>query len=680
MQVSLLWLKEYLDLKHTPEEIADAMTLAGLETEGMREVEGDVIFEIGLTPNLGHCMSVIGIARELAAILQIPLKRKELFLQELGGSIPIQVQIEDKEDCLQYSSRLVQSVKVGPSPEWLVKKLESVGHRTINNVVDIGNLVMLECGQPLHMFDNDLLTANQIVVRKAKNDGKMVTIDEVEREIPDGVLLICDKDRPVAFAGVMGGLETSITEKTKDVLIEAAEFAPSSVRKTSKLLNLRSDSSGRFERGIDPLGVRIGLDMAAAYLSDLAEGVTCKGVAEEVVKKYKPHIIDLDPEQANRILGINLSVHEICELLGRLEIEILSDSKDKIIAAVPSYRGDLRSEIDLIEEIGRMYGFNNIPRRLPRHVSSTITHSPLFVFEEKTRDHLTGEGLQEFLTCDLISPKLADISLENSMDADSQIHVLHPASVDQSVLRSSLLPGLLQVVKFNLDRQNENIAAFEVGRIHFKSEGQYFGEPAAGIILTGKQHPYHFEAKPNDVDFFTLKGQVENFLSSFRVEDYFFESSHLHNFHPGRQAYIKVGEIILGALGEIHPSHLRQLEIGQRVYFTEINLHDLMDLVPSEFKAKTFSLFPGSIRDLTITIPEKIPLGEVLEEIQTVDSSLLEQVFLLDLYKSEKIGKDRKNITLRFKYRDPNKTIAYEEVEKEHTRLTELIAEKFAIV
>lgn len=680
MQVSLNWLKEYLDLKASPEEIADAMTLAGLEAEGISEVDGDNIFEIGLTPNLGHCMSVIGIARELSAILQIPLKRKEVILQELGPAIDVKVSIEEREQCLQYYCRLVQKVKVEPSPDWLVKKLEHVGLRSVNNVVDVGNLVMLECGQPLHMFDYDSLKEGRIAIRAAKNDGKMQTLDDAERDIPDGVLLICDGKKPIAFAGIMGGIETAVSEKTKNVLIEAAEFSPSSVRKTSKLLNLRTDSSGRFERGIDPLGVRMALDMAAAYLVDIADGVPSKGVAKEITKKYQPHILALDPQRANRLLGVNLSVHEMCELLGRLEIEILSDTADQIQAGIPSYRNDLRSEIDLIEEIGRMFGFNNIPRTMPRHISSTITHASFFVFEELARNHLIGEGLQEFLTCDLISLKLAKLSVENAMTAESQIHVLHPASVDQSILRTSLLPGLLEVVKFNLDRQNDNIAGFEVGHIHFKSEGKYFGEPVAGIVLTGKELPYHFESKPKDVDFFVLKGHVENFLSSLHVEDFFFEPSHLHNFHPGRQAYVKVGQVIIGALGEVHPAHLRQLPIGQRVYFAELNLHDLMDLAPENLRTKQFSLFPGSQRDLTITILEKIPIGAVLEEIRKANSDILENVFLLDLYKSEKIGKDRKNVTLRFKYRDPSKTIAYEEVEKEHAKLIELIAEKFAIV
>ncbi len=680
MKVSLNWLKEYLDLDQSPEEIANALTLAGLETEGLEVVDGDVIFEIGLTPNLGHCMSVVGIARELSAILQVPLKRKKVVLKEDHEKAAVQVKIEDREQCVRYACRELLNVSVGPSPDWLVKKLESVGLRSVNNVVDIGNLVMLECGQPLHMFDRDQLQGGKIVVRAGCGDGKMLTLDEVDREIPDGALLICDAKRTLAFAGVMGEASSAVSEKTKNVLIEAAVFTPKAVRKTSKLLNLRTDSSLRFERGIDPLAVCSALDMAAALLHEVAGGSVCKGITEVIASEYAPHIIEMNPDRANRLLGVDLSIHEMCELLGRLEIEILKDSPEEIKVAVPSYRNDLRNEIDLIEEVGRMFGFNNIPRSLPLHTSSTITHAPIFLLEEEVRTKLVAEGLQECLTCDLISPKLAEITVEKALDKEMHIHVLHPASIDQSVLRPSLLPGLLEVIKFNLDRQNASIAAFEVGHIHFKDGDRFFGEPAAGIILTGKRAPYHFEDKPEEVDFFDVKGHVENLFAAMGMEKGTFEPSHLQNFHPGRQAMAKMGDVVVGAFGEIHPKHLREMGISQRVFYAEINLHDLMDLKKDVVQVEEFSSFPGSERDWTITLANKTPIGTVLDEIRELHSPLLEKVFLLDLYKSDKIGKDRKNATFRFQYRDLTKTIAYEDVEKEHAKLTEHIAEKFASV
>ncbi len=675
MKVSLNWLKEYLDLTQSPEEISDALTLSGLEAEGIEVKGDDVILEIGLTPNLGHCMSIVGMARELAATYQLPLKRKKVELEVEKSPAPLQVKIEAKELCHRYCSRVVKGVRVGPSPKWLSERIENAGMRSVNVVVDIGNLVMLETGQPLHMFDYDKLDGGKLIVREASGDSKITTLDEIERSVPDGALLICDARRPVAFAGVMGEFSTAVSENTKNVLIEAAHFTPQAVRKTSKLIQLRSESSLRFERGIDPLGVASAMDLAAKLLVELAQGAA-DGFVEDVALDYRPQIVEADPRRINQLLGTNLTISEMSGLLKRLEMVVLEESKDRIRLQIPSYRNDLKGEIDIVEEVGRMYGFNNIPRRFPLHNSSTLTHSPLYLFEEEARDKLIRLGLQECLTCDLISPKLAELTAENTLGSNAQIHVLYPASEDQSVLRPSLLPGLLEVVKYNLDRQNTTIAAFEVGHVHFKEKDKYFSEPAAGIILTGKQAPYHFEEKPGDVDFFDLKGYAENFLDSIGLDGATFSQSHLHNFHPGRQARIEIDGVNAGVIGEVHPRHLALLGIGQRVLYAELNLHDLIDLKKTHHRAKGFSVLPSSQRDWTISMLDKTPIGIIFDEIKTLKSSLLENVFLLDVYKSDKIGKDRKNATFRFKYRDQAKTIEYEVVEKEHERLTLHIAEK----
>ncbi len=678
MKLSLSWIKEYLDLTLPSEELAEALTLAGLEAEGVQEVDGDLIFEIGLTPNLGHCMSVVGIARELSAILDLPLKRKKVSFKESKekASDAVSVKIED-ERCLRYGCRVIKNVRVGPSPDWLKTKIERSGLRSVNNVVDVGNLIMLECGQPFHMFDYDQIEGKEIRVRLSKKEGKMATLDEVEREIPDGVLLICDGGGPVAFAGVMGERHSAVSDKTRNVLIEAAHFSPEAVRKTSKLLNLRTDSSQRFERGIDPLAVFSSLDFAAASLQEVAGGEILNGIVSEISQEYQPHVLELNPAGANRLLGTKLSIREMTSFLAKLEITVLSESEKVIKVEVPSYRNDLRAEIDLVEEVGRMFGFNNIPRSVARHASSMMTHAPLFLFEEQARQKLVAQGLQECLTCDLISPTLSAITMEKALD-HSQIEVLHPASVDQSVLRTTLLPGLLQVVKFNIDRQCANIAAFEVGHIHFKDKENYLGEPVAGIVLTGLEHPYHFENKPDEVDFFVLKGHVESFLESIGVDVTAFEPSHLQNFHPNRQARVLVGECNVGVLGEVHPKHLQELGIGQRLFYAELNLHDLLDLKREKYAVTEATMFPGSERDWTITLDEKTTIDTIIKGINALQSPILENIFLLDLYKSDKIGKDKKNATFRFQYRDPNKTIEYQQIEKEHKRLTQSIAEKLA--
>ena len=676
MKVLLSWIQEYLDLDLPPKKIEEALTLAGLEGEGIEEIEDDVVFEIGLTPNLGHCMSILGIARELSAILNIPLKRKRLEFDEFNEKTSLSVTIKNTDSCSKYSCRIVKDVKIAPSPDWLKKRLEACGLRSINNAVDIGNYVMLELGQPLHMFDFDKLQNKSIRVDLSNNNESMTTLDDVERKIPNGALVIYDGKNPVALAGVIGGKESAVSDSSSSVLIESAYFSPEIIRKSSKLLNLRSESSLRFERGIDFLGVDPALDMAAHLLQSVAGGKIVKGPFGAVCKEYSPRQLEMCPDQANRILGTHLSLREMATLLGRLEIEVLLESEDVIRVQIPSYRNDLKSEIDLIEEIGRMFGFNNIPRSIPRHASSTISHAPLYLFEEEVRAKLVAQGLQECLTCDLISPKLANLSKESSMGEDAQIHVLYPASLDQSVLRTSLLPGLLEVIKFNLDHQNSTVAAYEVGHIHFKNKDQFFVEPAAGIVLTGRNAPYHFETKPDVVDFFDLKGHVEDLLAALGIPRTF-APSHLHAFHPGRQAQIFSGHVEIGALGEVLPKHLRELGIDQRVLYAELNLHVLLNLKKKEIKIIPPPNFPGSNRDWTITLDQKMQIGPLLKMIKDLDSPLLEDVHLLDIYKSEKLATETMNATLRFSYRDRTKTVEYEDVEKEHKRITEYIAQKF---
>lgn len=669
MKVSLSWLKELLPLHQSPEEIASALTLAGLEEEGIEERDGDVLFEIGLTPNLGHCLSILGIARELSALLSLPLNERTIDLKESGPSIrdKSSITVQDSDQCLGYACRLVLGIKVAPSPLWLQQRLQTAGIRPINNVVDVGNYVMFELGQPLHMFDFDKVEG-PIQVKRGSG-GLLTTLDGIEREIFEGAPLIVDSKKPLAFAGVMGGESTAVTETTHSVLIEAAHFSPEAIRRSCKKLGLRTDSSHRFERGIDPLAIPRALELAAHLLQTVAGGTVCKGILSSFTGKEKRRLVQIRPKRASQILGVELSEGEIVSLLARLEIELSDSKKEGLLFSIPSYRNDLHAEIDLIEEVGRMYGINNIPRKIPRHVSSTLSHAPLYLLEEKGRRTLISLGLQELLTCDLISPEQAQSGKENGLREADFIRVLHPASVDQSVLRPSLLPGLLQTVKFNLDRQTDSIAAFEVGHVHFMDGKNPRTEPAAAIVLTGHVHPHHFERRESSVDFFHMKGHIENLLAAFGVEEALFTPSHLHAFHPGRQASISVGSRILGAFGEVHPKHLETLGIGQRVYFGELSLLDLSKCEPTEKRASPLPQFPGSERDWTVNLLEKVPIGSILRQAEQLESPLLEKIELLDLYKSEKIGKDRKNATFRFYYRDLTKTVEYGDVDQEHKRV-----------
>jgi phenylalanyl-tRNA synthetase beta chain len=645
----------------------------------LRELYGDAVLEISLTPNLGHCMSVIGIARELAAQLNVPLVHARGKVVEDATHHTqdlIQVDVQDKEKCLRYSCRVVRNVKVGPSPQWLKSYLEACGMRSINNVVDVGNFVMMEMGQPLHMFDYGHIADKKLIITTHAPEKTFVGLNDLNIDVPEGALVIADAKHTLALAGVMGGKESGVTEATHNIVIESAYFSPQALRKASKRAGVRTDSSQRFEKGIDPNGVVEALNRAAELIHEVAGGTVCAGVIDLHAHAFPRKQISCRASRVNELLGTQLSLNEITALLKRLDITVKQENDDLISTEVPTYRHDLQQEIDLVEEVARTYGYNNLPKTTPRYTTSNIPDSEIYLIENQARTGLIGEGLQEWITCDLIGPALAELTTEASMPSKALISVLHPSSVDQSILRTSLLPCFLQVVKNNQAHQNYNLSAFEVGRIHFKDQEKLIEQSVAGILLAGKRSPYHWDPKPRTVDFFDLKGIVENVLQGFQIEKLSFEISHLHNFHPGRQARIKMGNTVLGVIGEVHPAHLQKLEIDGAVLFAEINLHDVMALRKKTVQVTPLPAYPGSERDWTLTMDDATPVGNVIELIQRFKSPLLEKVSLLDLYKSEQIGKDRKNATFRFVYRDLQKTVSQETVEQEHAKLVQHVAEK----
>lgn len=501
---------------------------------------------------------------------------------------------------------------------------------------------------------------------------EMKTLDGSLRAIPPEVLLICDPHKPLAFAGVMGGESSAIHAETVNVLIEAAHFSPQSIRKATRLLQLKSDSSQRFEKGVDPCGVLQALDYAASLLVQVAGGVVATGTIDLVAHAFHPKKIPCRTRRVNELLGTTLSTSEIAALLTRLQMQIVEEKSHELLISVPSFRMDVVSEIDLVEEIARLYGYNSIPKEAPRFVSSPLMNAPLYEMEKMVRAHLMQEGLQELMTCDLISPSQSTMSLMPHMTEENVVKVLLSHSVDQSVLRTTLLPGLLQVAKYNSDHGNSDIAGFEVGRVHVKENENYLEPTMAGVILSGRTAPYHWSPKPREYDFFDLKGIVEDVVKRLKVADLKMEASHFPQFHPGRQARIFVGDVLLGVLGEIHPEQLEALGLSQRVYFAQINLSELLLLVPKDWKVSPIIPFPGSERDWTVTVSDSISIETLMKAIQAAASSLLERVLLLDLYKSAQIGEDKKNVTFRFFYRDKEKTLSFDEVEREHARIVNL--------
>jgi phenylalanyl-tRNA synthetase beta chain len=377
-------------------------------------------------------------------------------------------------------------------------------------------------------------------------------------------------------------------------------------------------------------------------------------------------------------LGIPISASEVENVFHRLDWLTSYDGQNTFTVTVPTYRTDVKEEIDLIEEVARIYGYDNIRSDSPRYPTTHIPHSPLYLLEKETRARLVQRGLQELLTCDLIGPSLLELVKDNSMSKEAFIQVKNPTSIEQSILRTSLLPSLLEVVKYNFDRENSSLAGFEIGKIHFKANDQYREQSVAGIVLTGKSGPVYWKKKQEDVDYYTLKGIVETFLKEMGISQIEFRPQHIGNLHPGRQASLFVGDLEIGSLGEVHPEVLRRFDLPQRVYFAEISLKDVEEVRTKGKKVEELPIYPGSDRDWTVTLDDRFPMQELFRLVEKSNSKLLEKFYLIDIYRNDKLGPHGLNATFRFCYRDRAKTISQEDVDREHARILAKIQEQLS--
>ncbi len=628
----------------------------------------DPVFELSLTPNLGYCLSARGVARELSASLNIPLKPVKAKERPAKSAGSVRLLVESSELCPRYIGQMLRQVTIAESPFWLAETLKAAGIRPINNAVDITNYILLKWGQPMHAFDADLLEGNLIEVKAAKEPFSFLCLDQIEHEVPKGSLLICDAKKPVALAGVMGGANSAVSEKTRNVFLEVAFFDPNSVRNTSKKMGLRSESSLRFEKGIDPDAMESALQEAMELFESLTGAEIETAFVQRYPKPFLPKKIACRAERVQSLLGCRISLHEIGEIFERLGFLATLQGENVWLVSVPTYRFDVQEEIDLVEEVARIYGYNAIERKRPFYTTTTLSHDPEFVFERALRERLISLGLQEVVTPDLISPKLAELAIEERAARVQFLEVLHAKSEDYSILRPSLLPGFLQTVQYNVDQKNVSFSGFEIGRIYFEEKGKKIELSTAGLFLTGKTRPHHWDQKPLDVDFYDLKGLLENLFEALKISEVSYSASKHPSFHPGRQASVYLKGQLIGSFGEVHPNLLKLLDIKQRVFYAELLLNPLLaaqELFPI---MKPLPLFPSSERDWTIPLQKSASIQPILDILSHFQSPLLEKVELIDLFVSES-----QNATFRFTYRDLAKTICFEEVEAEHARMMQIV-------
>lgn len=645
----------------------------------------DTIFEIGLTPNRADCLSVFGIAREVAAKLGKPIHFPGHAPEETGPAIATvaSVVVEDADLCPRYAARYVSGCTIGPSPAWLVSRLEAVGMRSINNVVDVTNYVLMEYGHPLHAFDFERLAGGTIVVRRAAEGELFTTLDGQERPLLPTDLTIRDGARAVALAGIMGGENSEIAPDTTNILIESAWFNPSAIRKTSKRLGLHTESSHRFERGADIGVVPRALDRAAALIAELAGGSVAQGTIDVYPHTVHPRQILVRMERVNALLGTQLTPAVVVDIFKRLQFEVLESEPGRFTVTVPTFRVDIEREVDLIEEVARLHGFNAIDGTMP--LARVFSDRPPLRqrVAQGLRDLLTSHGFSEVVNFSFFAEELLNKLLLPEDDSRRQtLRLRNPLSDDLAVMRTTLLPQLLQTAERNLSRRSLNLRLFELRRVYHPVAGQELADEPLhlGALLTGRRFPEGWNHEDASVDFFDAKGVLENIFSDLQVSGVSWSTESVEPFyHPGKACNLSVQGDNLGSCGELHPDVLEHFGIDQTVYYLELNFEKLVKLGGAPVAIVPPSRYPDTFRDIAMLVDADTPAATVIETIRTQKVKEMEGVELFDLYTGQGIPEGKKSIAVRIRYRSPERTLTDEEVTPLHNRIVDNLVKKLAI-
>lgn len=639
----------------------------------------DVIFEIGITPNRPDALSHIGVARELAALLGKSLKLPQIKLKESKSSVNefASIVIQDEINCPRYSSLVIRNVEIKESPEWLKNCLSKIGLRPINNVVDITNYIMYETGQPLHAFDLDLLARKKIIVKSTKTESTFTTLDSKQRNLPIGTLMICDGEKPVAIAGVMGGENSEINSDTKNLLIESAYFNPASIRRTSRSTGLSTDASYRFERGTDPNNTLYAAQRTAQLISEICDGEIAKGNIDIYPKKILPQKIILRYSTVERILGYRIEKQKIKNILIALGITAEEQNQYELKTTVPSFRPDIEREIDLIEEIARIHGYDNIPTisKIAVTLQKRIDESE---FADQLRNAANSLGFYEMINNPLVNKKLASYF-------ENPIQILNPQNLDMEFLRNSLLPGALSVVSRNINSGEKDLCLFEIGNIFYKnstSEIESFSDFTESqkliFILTGRANSKEWHSNERFFDFFDLKGIINSFLikislDNFLNDSYYHSGNNLYEFLLTKSLMNKV----LAEGGKVKKEVLDDFGIEQDVFAFEFDVQSLQRIEKVGKKFIEPSKFPKVVRDFAFIFDRKIIVKDIITHIKHEGSNLLKDVKIFDIYEDEAIGNDKKSLAFSLEFGSDERTLTESEVEKDFTALINSVSKKF---
>lgn len=679
MKVSYGWLRKYVPTKIRAKNLADALTMNGLEVTSIEEKGEDFIFEIEVTPNRSDALCHIGIAREVSAITGKRLKLPVFNLTRyFSKNIPTpKVLVQQHSACRRYTARIITDVCVGPSPKWLISRIESLGLRPVNNIVDITNFVLLETGQPLHAFDYDKLTEGKIIVRFAKETEEITNIDGEKRKLKSDILVIADADKPVAIAGIMGGQDTEVGPSTKRILLEAAYFDPVSIRRSSRYLGLATDSSYRFERGVDISKIIHASDRAASLICEIANGRTHKKIVDVSKKEKGEAIITLRPKRVNLLLGVRVSNADIRTTLSSIGFKVL-EQKGIMKVTIPSFRKeDVKREVDLIEEIARIYGYDKIPTVLPNAIVTEET--PHFKQKEEIvtaiREALAALAFNEALTYSLISS--ADIEKVNVSDINI-ISIKNPLSEQQEVMRNTLLAGLLKAINYNLNMGNADLRLYELSNIYFRQDEDLQENLSLSLGICGNSIS-DWSRKQQPMDLFYLKGVLKTLFDKLGIDVYFEESQH-PSLEPDRTMAILAYNKMLGAMGLVKQEILAKMDIKKDVYAAEINTQVLFENARLEKLFKPIIRYPSSERDISICVDENISYESINRAIKDTAASFIKNIELIEQYRGKQIRENQRGLLIRITYRAKDRTLKETEIEKAHNEIREKLIRDFGVV
>ena len=634
----------------------------------VRDVLGinDALIEFEITSNRPDCRSIIGIAREAAVTLGKELKYPEIKVQACDEEMSFEIDIQT-DLCKRYCGRVVKDVKVGPSPYWMQRKLIEAGMRPISNIVDITNYVMLELGQPLHAFDLDDIKYNKMTVKMAEEGEKFTTLDGVERTLTSDMLVIGNQDKTLDLAGIMGGENSEIKDTTTSIFIEGASFAKENIRATSKKLGLRTEASSRFEKGIDINLAEEAVNRACQLIEELGCGTVLNGMLDYYPQKEEVQKVTVNPVRINKLLGVNVPMDQFINILESLEFKCNLVSSEVLELEVPTFRLDITEDADILEEIARIYGYNNIPSASLEGNATAGVKTDKQKFIDNVKSNSIACGLNEILTYSFVSPRGVDkINLPDNDEKRNFVKIMNPLGEETSVMRTTLIPNMLDVISTNISHKVEEVSAFECGNTFIPQEGLPIETKKYCVGMYGKE-----------VDFFVLKGVIESVLNNVGLKGYEIEPETTNlTFHPGRCAKTVYNNIYIGTFGELHPDVIENYNLGQRVYVAEINIDTVFENLNLTKSYNPLPKYPSTSRDIALIVKDEVFVKQIEDIIKANGEDLVESYKLFDVYKGAQIEEGHKSIAYSITYRSKDKTLTDEDVAKVHEKILSELSEK----